>query len=142
MYKRRIAILIFYNPHEEILLQHRDANASYYPGYWGFFGGGIEGNETPEEAVIREISEELQIKLSNARLFKRYEIQEEDGLCERFVFLSPIKESLEVLKSKQQEGDDIGLFSLEATQLLKTVPTVKIIFDEVFDYIRKMEGNE
>jgi len=34
------------------------------PNKWDFFGGGREGNETPEECAIREIEEELGVTLT------------------------------------------------------------------------------
>ncbi|MBI2629515.1 NUDIX domain-containing protein [Candidatus Pacearchaeota archaeon] len=46
----------------KILLQLRDEHCKN-PNMWGIFGGGIEKGETPEEAIIREINEELSIHL-------------------------------------------------------------------------------
>ena len=34
----------------------------FYPGHWGFFGGAIDPHETPENALIRELEEELALK--------------------------------------------------------------------------------
>ena len=42
-----------------VFLQKRSKDALRLPRHFGFFGGGIDGNETPEEALIREIREEL-----------------------------------------------------------------------------------
>ena len=36
------------------------------PNYFGFWGGGTENNETPEEALLREIKEELVLDLDMA----------------------------------------------------------------------------
>ena len=44
-----------------ILVQDR---RNHKPPPWGFFGGGIETGETPLEAVLREIDEELTLKLT------------------------------------------------------------------------------
>lgn len=45
------------------------------PNYFGFWGGGAENNETPEEALLREIKEELALDLDMASVnfFNRYE---------------------------------------------------------------------
>jgi 8-oxo-dGTP diphosphatase len=46
-------------------LQHRDERPGIaWPGYWTLFGGGIEGGETPEHAVQREIGEELALDVA------------------------------------------------------------------------------
>lgn len=44
-----------------ILLQKRNAKAKIYPGYWGCSGGCVDEGELPINAVIREITEELDI---------------------------------------------------------------------------------
>ena len=139
MYIRSVSILLLYNSKGEVLLQHRDLKAQYYPGYWGFFGGGIEANETPEEAIKREAKEELQLKLDNIKLFKRYEIKEEDGIRERFLYLLPTKMTLSQLKSRQQEGDGIGFFSLRKVKKIKMNPHTRFIFDEIEEYFRKKD---
>jgi 8-oxo-dGTP diphosphatase len=46
---------------EQILLEKRPDDARVYPGRWDTPGGHVEKNETPEEALIREMMEELAI---------------------------------------------------------------------------------
>lgn len=42
------------------LLQLRDPiEGIYYPGHWGCFGGAVEPGESPEDALRREVTEEL-----------------------------------------------------------------------------------
>ena len=51
-----------YNAHGEVLLQQRDHTPGIlYPGWWTIFGGAVEGGETPDAAIAREIAEELGI---------------------------------------------------------------------------------
>lgn len=51
-----------------ICLQHRDEKENiFFPGLWGLFGGSVEANESPEQALIREIKEELEIKVTESR---------------------------------------------------------------------------
>ena len=49
---------------ECVLLGKR--STGYYNGYWEFPGGKIEKNETPYEALRRELSEELDINVTKA----------------------------------------------------------------------------
>lgn len=39
-----------------------------WPGHWDLPGGGREGNETPEACVLRELNEELAIRLDESAL--------------------------------------------------------------------------
>ncbi len=50
---------IIRNSKDEILLGKRDKNLLTYPNYWGLPGGLIEYGETVEQAIERELKEEL-----------------------------------------------------------------------------------
>ncbi len=58
----------------KVYLQKRSPNAERIPNYYGFWGGGLEGSETPEEALIREVREEIGIDISipEVQLFNVY----------------------------------------------------------------------
>ena len=45
---------LLFNTKNEILIQKRTIDALFYPNKWGFFGGEIEKNEVPIEAVNGE----------------------------------------------------------------------------------------
>lgn len=55
------------NSEGKFLLQKRPESRSM-SGLWEFPGGKIENNETPEDALVRELSEELDIAISTADL--------------------------------------------------------------------------
>ena len=57
-----------------ILITQRDAE-SWHPLKWEFPGGKVEAEETPEEAVVRELEEELAIQARIDREIMRYEYQ-------------------------------------------------------------------
>ncbi|MBL8133685.1 MAG: tryptophan synthase subunit alpha [Anaerolineae bacterium] len=51
-------------PTGEVLLQQRDhAPGIAYPGAWTIFGGAVEADETPDEAIRRELIEELELEM-------------------------------------------------------------------------------
>lgn len=59
----RVALIVLYDDQQKILLQHRTDDAPFFPGYWAFFGGSCEHDETPLDAVMRETGEELCYRL-------------------------------------------------------------------------------
>jgi len=64
------ASAIIHNKLGYILLQLRDEEPE--KGKWVLFGGSVEENETEEEAVRREIKEELCYDIKKLRFFRRY----------------------------------------------------------------------
>ncbi len=75
MEKRLTSMLVpyrFKNDELYIFLQKRSSEARN-PNSLGMFGGGIENNENNEEALIREINEELEYKPINYSLLGVFE---------------------------------------------------------------------
>lgn len=71
---KEIAAIILENDTGEFLLYLRDNKPGIpFPGYWDLIGGHVEEGETPEEALVREVKEELDIDLKEYTFYKKYE---------------------------------------------------------------------
>lgn len=68
----QIAVGIIRNPQHEIFITQRAADA-HMANKWEFPGGKIEQGETPEQAVIRELEEEVGIIARAPQLFDTLE---------------------------------------------------------------------
>jgi len=56
------------------LLQLRDDLPHiWYPGHWGLFGGSVDHGEDAVAALRRELREELELDMADARLFVSFE---------------------------------------------------------------------
>lgn len=56
------SVAILYLPDGRMVFQRRSKDAPLSPGLLGFFGGHVEKGETPEQAMRRELSEELALE--------------------------------------------------------------------------------
>jgi 8-oxo-dGTP diphosphatase len=62
--KVNIAVGIIRNADKQIFITQRDAS-SHMAGFWEFPGGKIESGETAEQALVRELQEEVGICTSS-----------------------------------------------------------------------------
>jgi len=115
---RNVAIIVLYDRDKKILLQHRAEDAKRLPGYWGFFGGGIEAGETPEQAVRRETLEELNYNLENPRLIMEQTFSWNNENNKKHVFVEEYNPSKKITLG---EGQNLGWFHLSEIDKLKIV---------------------
>ena len=107
---RNVAGLILYNDQNQVLLQHRSEDAPRSPGYWGFFGGGIEEGETPEQALARELVEELEYRVSAPRLVLTQKFMHGEDENTKYIF---IEKYVPGTKFTQHEGQGMGWWGFE-----------------------------
>jgi len=120
-----------------ILLQYRDKDSKWNQDSWNEFGGQIEEGETPEEAVKRELKEELGIELADLKFFKKYELQRQKEIYEQFVFTASLNCPLESLKKQQKEGKDLAFFNCEEIKNLKMAGYTREILEDFFKFFKK-----
>lgn len=59
-----------------------------FPGLWDFPGGGRDGNETPEQCVLRELNEEFSIALYSSRLIYKKQVPDYLNTGNSFFFVA------------------------------------------------------
>lgn len=96
--------VIIYNQSGNVLIAKRSSKKKQFPLMWETIGGALEDNETPEECIRRETSEEIGCNLLDLRLFKVYVVTEEDNRYVHIVFMGriegPIKLNYEIEETR------------------------------------------
>lgn len=134
MIYKKVSTILLYNENSKILLQLRTHNAPTYPSFWCFFGGKIEKNETPLEAIIRETKEELEYTLEDPKkiLFTNVYNIEHDEDVEAHIFIEKYNSTKKLVL---HEGEKMQWFTLEEIQELKMIPNMKKIVEELKEVI-------
>ena len=129
---KKIAAIILENDNKELLFYLRDNKPGIpFPNCWDLIGGHVEDGETVEEALIREVKEELGITLTEYKFYKKYVCLSGDAYPnEKFIFSGRINIPIE----------DITLFEGQRPQYFKRseVPYINfanILREIVMDYI-------
>jgi len=133
MATRNVSVLVLYNAEGKILLQHRDKNAARLPDYWGFFGGGIEGTETPEEALKREIEEELSYTVQSPHFLTEQKFTYKEDENTAYVFVEKYGNQ----QLTQSEGQGMGWFFPAETTTLKMVDHDRFVIEKVENYLKQ-----
>ncbi|MBW2078811.1 MAG: NUDIX hydrolase [Deltaproteobacteria bacterium] len=113
--KRQGSSIIFINDNNEILLFLRDDKPSIpFPNMWDLPGGHVEENETPEESIVREMKEELELDIKECQLFSVSEFPD------RIEYTFWEKANLDIDRIRLHEGQYLRWFNeneIENTEL-------------------------
>lgn len=118
-----------------VLLQHRDDRPDIeWPGAWSLFAGRVEPGETPEAAALREIEEELELRLQPPLSLVHH--FESDGR-EQFVFHAPLR--VPPAELTLREGQGMALVPAGEMDLYAIIPSFRRILDDFFAAARGQE---
>jgi 8-oxo-dGTP diphosphatase len=130
---KEIAAIILENDKGEFLLYLRDNKPTIpFPDHWDLIGGHIEKGETPEQALIREVKEELDIDLKEYTFYRKYECLTGDAY-ENIKYIYTGRINLPLEKITLLEGVRPQYFTRKEIPHVKFANILKSI---VMDYIK------
>ena len=108
--KPRSVCIIIQDAKDNVLLMLRDDIPTIqYPNKWVTLGGQVEEGETPEQAIVRELDEEIELKIEPPKLVHVYEWPEKT----EYVFA--LHHNVDI-NTPLHEGQAIKYFSREELQ--------------------------
>jgi 8-oxo-dGTP pyrophosphatase MutT (NUDIX family) len=133
-----VAAIIIVEDGRYLLQSRDDIPGIFYPGHWGLFGGGVDEGESPEQALYREMMEELQLAAPSMSHFSKFEFDLSSmggGKIYREFFKVEIRaEDIDDLVLG--EGQEMRLFT--AAELLSGLPMVP--YDSFAIWLHRSNG--
>ncbi len=101
------------NKEGKILLQQRAFTKKKNPGKWARTGGHVESNETCDEALKREVYEEIGLKVDNIEQFEIFKSidEKEKYFTYGYIIITNLKE--EEFKLQKEEVNAVKYFTIE-----------------------------
>ncbi len=132
--ERDVSVIFLYNDEDKILLQQREETRSFLPGYWSFFGGGLDPEENSYDALMRETKEELDYTPIAPRLIMKTSFQHEKSKANLSIYIEHCKDPSAL---RLGEGQNWGWFKMEEVKKLKMLESDKYILSYMFEYLEK-----
>ena len=128
--------IILLNSNNEVLLLLRDNKIDIpFPNMWDIPGGKVEEGESPEQALRREMMEEMSIKnLGEIKLFK---IFTSENLTDN-IFWKRI--NLNLREIELNEGQVLGYFDLKNIQETELAFNYNKVLEEFYKEIVNKKG--
>ena len=119
LWRRTVSCWIM-NGKGEVLLQKRTANKRRNPNKWAKTGGQVDSGESVEEAIFREVKEELGIEIPKEQI-KVIDIYKSDDKNKRFAynFIFVVNYKTEEYILQKEEVAEVKYFTIEDMEVAK-----------------------
>lgn len=136
LWRRTVSCWIM-NEKGEVLLQKRTENKRRNPNKWAKTGGQVDSGENAEDAIFREVKEELGIEIPKEQI-KIIEIRKSDDKNKRFAynFIFVVNYKKEEYILQKEEVSEVKYFTIEDMEIAKKNNDINYTFcnwnEEVF----------
>lgn len=141
LWRRTVSCWIM-NEKGEILLQKRAHDKRRNPGKWAKTGGQVDSGETVEEAIFREVKEEIGIEIPNEQI-KVLDIHKSDDKNRRFAynFIFIVNYKIEDYVLQKEEVEEVRYFTIEDMENARKNNDINFTFCnwDIEDFRREMK---
>ena len=145
LWRRTVSCWIM-NEKGEILLQKRAPNKRRNPNKWAKTGGQVDSKETPEEAIFREVKEELGIEIPKEQIKVVNIRKSEKGKRFAYNFLFVVNYKLEDYTLQKEEVSEVRYYTIEELEAAKKINDSNYTFcnwdNEDFDRVIDLLKNK
>ena len=129
----RGALTLALNRRGDVLLQLRDdIEGIIAPGYWGFFGGGVEPGEDLQEAAAREFEEEAGLTLAPP-MFEPFATVVSSLPPHGLLYIHRLQTPVEARDLRLGEGAGFAFCSRRQWEQLDLIPYLRPVLEFLFD---------
>ncbi len=114
IFHREVAAIII-NEENELLIQKRAPTKKQCPNMWGLTAGHVDSGEKVENAMVREIKEELGININESKMkfLGTYKRESLHNCCFTYCFLVSTNKTIADMTMQKEEVSELKYITLE-----------------------------